>query len=156
MKLTIFLGALALWLAWHGPQRTTNHDRPYNSAEAQIQPPRFRFEDITTSSGLGGFHHVSGDPHQKLYIIEVMSGGVAILDYDNDGRPDIYLVNGSTLDVLRGKAKPTPGQKSRLFHNLGGGKFEDVTDNAGVGNLGNWGMGACAADFDNDGFVDLF
>jgi hypothetical protein len=117
---------------------------------------RFHFEDITASSGLGAFQHVSGDPRQKRYILEVMSGGVAIFDYDNDGKPDVYLVNGCTLDVLRGDSKPDAGMKSRLYHNLGGGKFEDVTDKAGVGNLGNWGMGACAADFDNDGFTDLF
>ena len=85
-----------------------------------------------------------------------MSGGVAIFDYDNDGKPDIYLVNGCTLDVLWGKTKPDPEMKSRLYHNLGGGRFEDVSDKAGVGNLGSWGMGACAADFDNDGFTDLF
>jgi hypothetical protein len=129
------------------------------SAQASVglsQASRFHFEDITGSSGLGAFQHISGDPKQKRYILEVMSGGVAIFDYDNDGKPDIYLVNGCTLDVLRGNAKPDPGMKSRLYHNLGGGKFEDVTDKAGVGNLGNWGMGACAADFDNDGFTDLF
>jgi enediyne biosynthesis protein E4 len=122
----------------------------------QPSAARFHFEDITASSGLGAFQHISGDPRQKRYILEVMSGGVAIFDYDNDGKPDVYLVNGCTLDVLRGKAMPDPGMKSRLYHNLGGGKFEDVTDKAGVGNLGNWGMGACAADFDNDGYTDLF
>ena len=116
----------------------------------------FRFEDITEKSGLGGFFHVSGDLHTKKYIIEVMSGGVVIFDYDNDGLPDIYLVNGTTLDVLRGKAKAEADMKSRLYHNLGNGKFEDVTDKAGVANLGNWGMGASAADYDNDGYMDLF
>jgi len=117
---------------------------------------RFRFQDATSESGIGTFHHYSGNPVSKKYIFEVMSGGVVIFDYDNDGLPDVYLVNGSTLDVLLGKAKPDPKMKSRLYHNLGNGRFEDVTDKAGVGNLGNFGMGACAADYDNDGFTDLF
>src|SRR6266567_4509667 len=117
---------------------------------------RFHFLDATIESGLASFRHVSGNPRDKRYILEVMSGGVAIFDYDNDGLPDVYLVNGSTLDALRGKAKPDPNAKSRLYHNLGNGKFEDVTDRAGVGNFGRWGMGACAADYDNDGRTDLF
>jgi enediyne biosynthesis protein E4 len=117
---------------------------------------RFHFADATKESGLASFRHLSGNPREKRYIVEVMSGGVAIFDYDNDGLPDVYLVNGSTLDVLRGKAKPDPDAKSRLYHNLGKGKFEDVTDRARVDNTGRWGMGACAADYDNDGRTDLF
>ena len=117
---------------------------------------RFRFLDVTVESTLGSFRHVSGNPRDKRYILEVMSGGVAIFDYDNDGLPDVYLVNGSTLDVLRGKARPDPNSKSRLYHNLGKGKFEDVTTRAKIDNSGRWGMGACAADYDNDGRTDLF
>src|SRR2546427_7419889 len=96
---------------------------------------RFHFADATNESGLASFRHVSGNPREKRYILEVMSGGVCIFDYDNDGLPDVYLVNGSTLDVVRGKARPDPNAKSRLYHNLGKGKFEDVTDRAGVSNL---------------------
>ena len=127
-----------------------------SSSGRQGAGSRFHFADATNESGLASFRHLSGNPREKRYILEVMSGGVAIFDYDNDGLPDIYLVNGSTLDVLRGKAKPDPDAKSRLYHNLGKGKFEDVTDRAGVGNPGRWGMGACAADYDNDGRTDLF
>src|SRR5260370_15458723 len=103
-----------------------------DASGSQSGSSRFHFEDITGSSGLGAFNHVSGDPRQKRYIMEVMSGGVAIFDYDNDGKPDVYLVNGSTLDVLRGKTQPDPGMKSRLYHNLCRGKFVDVTEQAGV------------------------
>ena len=117
---------------------------------------RFRFHDATIESGLAAFRHLSGNPHEKRYILEVMSGGIAIFDYDNDGLPDVYLVNGSTLDALRGKTRPDPNAKSRLYHNLGKGKFEDVTARARVDNFGRWGMGASAADFDNDGRTDLF
>jgi enediyne biosynthesis protein E4 len=126
------------------------------SASSVDSGPRFRFLDATIESGLGSFRHLSGNPRDKRYILEVMSGGVAIFDYDNDGLPDVYLVNGSTLDSLRGKARPDPNAKSRLFRNLGKGKFEDVTPRAGVDNFGHWGMGACAADYDNDGRTDLF
>jgi hypothetical protein len=129
------------------------HDAPRADS-----PPasRFRFVDATATSGLSRFRHTSGSPTEKRYILEVMSGGVVVFDYDNDERPDIYLVNGSTLDVLRGKTKPDPQVKSRLYRNLGQGKFEDVTDKAGVANVGHWGMGAAAADYDNDGRTDLF
>jgi hypothetical protein len=127
-----------------------------SSLPSPVSKPRFQFQDITAESGLAAFHHYSGDPTTKKYILEVMSGGVVIFDYDNDGLPDIYLVNGSSLDILRGRLKPDPKMKSRLYHNLGHGKFEDVTEQAGVGNLGNFGMGACAADYDNDGYTDLF
>jgi hypothetical protein len=115
----------------------------------------FHFVDQTAESGLGSFRHISGNAQEKRYILEVMSGGVCIFDYDGDGLPDIYLVNGSTLDVLRGREKPDPRAKSRLYRNLGKGRFEDVTDRARVANLGNWGMGAAAADYDNDGRTDL-
>ena len=126
------------------------------SASSSESGPRFRFLDATIESGLASFRHLSGNPRDKRYILEVMSGGVAIFDYDNDGLPDVYLVNGSTLDSLRGKARPDPNAKSRLFHNLGKGKFEDVTARARVDSFGRWGMGACAADYDNDGRTDLF
>ena len=126
------------------------------ASKVYVNDSRFHFADATDSSGLGSFQHLSGNPREKRYILEVMSGGGTIFDYDNDGLPDVYLVNGSTLDAVRGKAKPNSNSKSRLFHNLGKAKFEDVTDRAGVANFGQWGMGACAADYDNDGFTDLF
>ena len=88
----------------------------------------------------------------KDYIFETASAGVAIFDYDGDGRPDIYFVNGSTLDALKGKEKPP---KAALFRNLGNWKFEDVTDKAGVANE-RWGFGVAVGDYDNDGRPDMF
>src|SRR6266850_853498 len=111
------------------------------------------FEDVTDKTALAGFLHHAGTL-AKDYIFEVPSGGVAIFDYDGDGRPDIYLVNGSTIPALQGKEKPP---RAALYHNLGNWKFEDVTDKAGVANE-RWGMGVAVGDYHNDGdgtFTDV-
>ncbi len=109
------------------------------------------FEDVTDKTALAGFLHHAGTL-AKDYIFEVPSGGVAIFDYDGDGLPDIYLVNGSTIPALQGKEKPP---RAALYHNLGNWKFEDVTDKAGVANE-RWGMGVAVGDYDNDGRPDIF
>jgi len=109
------------------------------------------FEDFTSKTTLKDFHHRAGSP-AKNYIFEVPSGGVGIIDYDGDGLPDIYLVNGSTIPALQGKEK---APRAALYHNLGNWKFEDVTDKAGVANE-RWGMGVAVGDYDNDGRPDLF
>jgi hypothetical protein len=109
------------------------------------------FEDVTEKTAMANFKHRSGTP-EKNYIFEVPSGGVAIFDYDGDGLPDIYLLNGSTIGALQGKEKPP---RAALYHNLGNWKFEDVTDKAGVANE-RWGMGVAIGDYDNDGRPDIF
>jgi hypothetical protein len=109
------------------------------------------FEDVTMKTALASFRHRAGT-QSKDYIIDTPSGGVAVLDYDNDGRPDIYLLNGSTFGALRG-TEPAP--RAALYHNLGDWKFEDVTDKAGVANE-RWGMGVAVGDYDNDGYPDIF
>jgi hypothetical protein len=109
------------------------------------------FEDVTEKTAMANFKHRSGTP-AKEYIFEVPSGGVAIFDYDGDGLPDIYLVNGSTLPALLGKEKPP---RAALYHNLGNWKFEDVSEKAGVANE-RWGMGVAVGDYDNDGRPDLY
>src|SRR5262245_6263719 len=109
------------------------------------------FEDVTDKTSLANFRHRSGDP-AKDYIFETTSGGVAIFDYDGDGRPDIYLVNGSTTAAMRGKEK---APRAALYHNLGNWKFEDVTDKAGVANE-RWGFGVAVGDYNNDGRPDIF
>ncbi len=109
------------------------------------------FEDDTKKSGLGKFQHVSGTAEKNL-ILEAPGSGVAIFDYDNDGWPDIYLVNGSTFDALHGKEKPPC---AALFHNNHDGTFTDVTEKAGVANE-RWGFGVAVGDFDNDGWPDLY
>jgi hypothetical protein len=109
------------------------------------------FEDVTNKTALASFKHRSGTA-AKDYIFDVPSGGVAVIDYDSDGLPDIYLLNGSTLEALNGKEKPP---RAALFHNLGNWKFEDVTEKAGVANE-RWGMGVAVGDYDNDGRPDMF
>ena len=93
--------------------------------------------------------NVNGGVDTKRYIIETTGSGVAIIDYDNDGWPDIFLVNGTTL--ADAKDKPT----SHLYHNNHDGTFSDVTREAGL-TFSGWGQGACVGDYDNDGFDDLY
>jgi hypothetical protein len=109
------------------------------------------FEDVTGKTALANFRHHSGEA-AKDYIFETTSGGVAIFDYDGDGRPDIYLVNGSTTAAMRGKEK---APRAALYHNLGNWKFEDVTEKAGVANE-RWGFSVAVGDYNNDGRPDLF
>jgi len=109
------------------------------------------FEDVTEKTALREFVHRSGTP-EKNYIFETPSGGVALLDFDGDGLLDVYLLNGSTMAALQGKEKPP---RSSLYRNLGGWKFEDVSNKAGVANE-RWGMGVAVGDYDNDGRPDMF
>ncbi len=89
---------------------------------------------------------------QKHFIVETNGSGVCLIDYDNDGWLDIYLVNGSTFDALDGK-EPTP--HAALFRNNHDGTFTDVSQKAGVQN-DRWGYGCSVADYDNDGWPDLY
>jgi hypothetical protein len=109
------------------------------------------FIDVTKQAGLDKFHHRSGTPEKKT-IIEAPGSGVALLDYDNDGWLDIYLVNGSTFRALKGEE---PAPRAILLHNNHDGTFTDVTDKAGVANE-RWGFGVAVADYDNDGWPDIY
>jgi len=109
------------------------------------------FEDITKQAGLSGWTHKMGVP-QKNFIVETNGSGVCLIDYDNDGWLDIYLVNGSTFDALDGKEE---SPHAALFHNNHDGTFTDVAAKAGVQN-DRWGYGCSVADYDNDGWPDLY
>lgn len=109
------------------------------------------FQDISEKAGLTSWHHKMGTP-EKNYISETTGSGVALIDYDNDGWLDIYLVNGSTYDALDGKAEPP---HAALFHNNHDGTFTNVALAAGVTN-DRWGYGVAVGDFDNDGWPDLY
>src|SRR3989454_200846 len=109
------------------------------------------FIDITKQAGLGKFHHRSGAP-EKATIIEAPGSGVALLDYDNDGWLDIYLLNGSTVAAMKGKEAPP---RAMLLRNNHDGTFTDVTEKAGVAN-DRWGFGVAVGDYDNDGWPDIY
>jgi len=109
------------------------------------------FQDIAEKAGLAAWHHVMGTPEKK-FILETVGSGVALLDYDNDGWLDIYLVNGSTYNAIVGKETPP---HAALFHNNHDGTFTDVAVKAGVIN-DRWGFGAVVGDYDNDGWPDIF
>lgn len=129
------------------------------SAEAQLSSkvadppgtvPRVNFVDLARSAGLHAKTEGGGE-HSKKYIVETTGSGVAFVDLDNDGWPDIFLVNGTTFTDFPAGSEPT----SHLYHNNHDGTFTDVTSRAHLG-LTGWGQGVCAGDYDNDGFTDLF
>jgi hypothetical protein len=122
-------------------------DRPVRPLPPGMKAPAIDFRDVAAQAGLSAVV-VSGDLDQT-FVVENTGTGVAIFDYDNDGLPDIFLVQGDRL-----KPGPVP-LTPHLYHNLGGLRFEDVTQKAGIGHTG-WGQGVCAGDADNDGHVDLF
>ena len=113
-------------------------------------PPNVHFVDIAARAGLTAKTE-AGDEKTKKYIIETTGSGAAFFDYDNDGWPDIFLVNGTTLEGFAKGRDPT----SHLYHNNRDGTFTDVTERAHVA-LTGWGQGVCAGDYDNDGWVDLY
>src|SRR5579883_1579854 len=115
------------------------------------------FADVTSKLGIH-FRNIS--PHtSKKYLIETMGGGVALFDYDNDGRLDIFFVNGAPLSDPTPKGaipqKSSPEYWNRLFHQKPDGTFEDVTEKAGLAGSG-FGMGVAVGDYDNDGNEDLY
>ncbi len=109
-----------------------------------------RFRDVAREAGLNFVLH--NNPTPQKHMIETMPGGVAAFDYNGDGWTDIYFTNGAAIPSLE---KDSPKYSNRLFRNDGGMKFTDVTLEAGVAGAG-YSMGAAAADYDNDGHVDLF
>ena len=116
-----------------------------------------KFVDITEASGVH-FRHMASHTSRK-YLPETMGAGVALFDYDNDGRLDIFLVNGAPLGDPTAKGaipqKTGPQYWNRLYHQKADGTFEDVTEKAGLQGVG-YGMGVAVGDYDNDGFEDLY
>jgi hypothetical protein len=122
------------------------------------EPPIFR--DVAAETGLNFRHYNFATGHH--YMPKIIGPGVALLDYDNDGALDIYLIQGTGLDHTGKLLDPPPSDwrpGNRLFKNLlaetGKLRFVDVTEKAGVGHIG-YGMGVGVGDYDNDGFLDLY
>ena len=109
------------------------------------------FEDIASSAGFDIMVR-SGSP-EKRYLVETMTGGVCLIDFDNDGYLDVYVVNGSDVQSYLANK---PGFGNRLYRNERNGRFSEVTVIAGVASASDWGMGCSVADFDGDGFADLY
>ena len=117
---------------------------------ASSTPPAIRFREVAAQAGISFV--LENNPTDHKHLIESMPGGIAVFDYDGDGRPDIYFTNGAAIPSLE---KATPKYWNRLYRNEGNLKFRDVTEEAGVAGAG-YSMGAAAADYDNDGRPDLF
>ena len=135
-----------------GPQKAEfdSQHRPITAGGFVKEGPII-FQNVAEQAGLTKWHHTAGTPAKQL-ILEAKGPGVCLLDYDNDGWLDIYLVNGSTYDALNGKAEPP---HAALFHNNHDGTFTDVTQSAGVAN-DRWGYGCAVGDYNNDGWPDLY
>jgi hypothetical protein len=110
----------------------------------------FRFTNVAAQAGLDAVT-VFGGRETNKYLLETTGCGAAFVDFDNDGRLDVFLVNGTTLEGFPKGQEPV----SHLYRNRGDGTFEDVTARSGVG-AGGWGQGVCAGDADADGWQDLF
>src|SRR5256712_1525883 len=146
LRLPCFFG-LCFWLTIQSVSSPSVSNGKSESANAK---PIVHFTDVAQKAGLTT-PVIFGGEKTKKYIIETTGTGVAIFDYDNDGWPDIFVVNGTTLETLPTSKAPT----SHLYHNNHDGTFTDVTAKAGLTHSG-WGQGVCVGDYDNDGFEDLY
>jgi enediyne biosynthesis protein E4 len=162
---SVLLGVLVAQNAIPAPQQQSMGGASTGQAHAAVHDAQNRpitaggfvaagpviFRDATHHAGLDTWTHRMGTP-EKQFIIETNGSGVGLLDYDNDGWLDIYLVNGSTYDALTGKATPP---HAALFHNNHDGTFTDVAEQAGVTN-DRWGFGVAIGDYNNDGWPDIY
>src|SRR5215472_12268428 len=146
LRLLLFLG-LCAWLSL-----PLGRSAPQSAGQTQGKnsAPIVHFTDAAAKAGLTA-PVVFGGETTKKYIIETTGTGVAIFDYDNDGWPDIFIVNGTKLQGFARDKEPT----SHLYHNNHDGTFTEVTQKAGL-TLTGWGQGVCVGDYDNDGFEDLY
>lgn len=115
-----------------------------------VASPQIQFVDMAEHAGLKDVFVCGGDK-SKRYIVETLGTGIALVDYDNDGYPDVFAVTASRLEGYPKGHEP----QNHLYRNNHDGTFVDVTRESGVGRSG-WGQGVCAGDFDNDGYVDLY
>ena len=142
LRLVLSASCVAATIGLQGLQRNTN-------AQAGADAPQVLFEDITQQAGLD-FRHTNGASPDK-HIVETMGSGGLFLDYDNDGWLDVFLVDGGSV----ADAQVATRARDRLYRNRRNGTFEDVTTASRIERSG-FGMGACAGDYDNDDWMDLY
>jgi len=148
--LIVVAGPIASQTGPMGPPAKLPPPRRENKAQSlKLTDPVPVFRDIAPQAGLTASHISSADKH---YVIESMSGGIGLFDCDNDGKLDIVMVNGSTVDRYRQNGGDP---LVTLWHQDADLKFTDITEKAGLTRKG-WGMGVAVADYDNDGNLDLF
>ena len=144
-----------LAISWPGTPICAQQQKT-EAAHSNALPPG-KFVDITERVGINFQYQASHT--SKKYLLETMGPGVALFDYDNDGRLDIFVVNGAPLSdpMTKGAIPQKAGPKywNRLYHQKKDGTFEDVTEQAGLQGMG-YGMGVAVGDYDNDGFEDLY
>ena len=147
-----WLITLLLTLSSHaaGQGMISGSARPLPRTKPSGRPWPVSFTDVATQAGLTT-KFTSGNETKKKFVIEANGSGVAFLDFDNDGRLDVFLVNGSRLEGFPAGQAPT----NKLYRNTGQGRFVDVTKQAHMDRSG-WGNGVCAGDVNNDGFLDLY
>jgi hypothetical protein len=149
---TAFTGLLSAQTAPPGPMGPPAKLPPARtegkSAAPKLSDPVPVFRDIAAQAGLTASHISSAEKH---YVVESMSGGIGLFDCDNDGKLDVVMVNGSSVDRYKQGGDPLV----TLWHQDADLKFTDITQKAGLTRKG-WGMGVAVADFDNDGNLDLF
>jgi len=134
----------SLFVSFAAAQEPAATPKPKDSA------PIANFVDMADKAGLTAIT-VFGGVDTKKYIIETTGTGLAIFDYDNDGWPDIFIINGTMMEGLPSGPAPT----NHLYHNNHDGTFTDVTAKVGLTATG-WGQGVCVGDYDNDGWEDLY
>lgn len=133
------------------PTQITPIAAPISPTRPVAEAPSVRFTDITAEAGLR-FQRFNGAEGEKL-LPETMGGGGAFLDYDNDGAPDLLLINGSPWPWSKNPS-PSPRPTHALYHNDGKGRFTEVTTGSGL-DVSTYGMGTAVGDYDNDGKVDV-
>jgi hypothetical protein len=154
---SLCLGAFAINIG----STQLSHAQTKPGVRAMAQPEQSeipgRFVDVTEKAGVHFLHQA---PHtSRKYLIETMGSGVALFDCDNDGRLDLYLVNGAPYSDPEPKGsipqKTGPEYWNRMYHQKADGTFEDLTARSGLQGVG-YGMGVAVADYDNDGYEDVF
>ena len=158
-RLALFVALFSLFPSYSPAQENPRPPVEQKSPDqpAASTPAPAKFTDVTAALGIN-FEYLASHTSKK-YLIETMGSGVALFDYDNDGRLDIFVVNGAPLSdpTPKGTVPQKSGPKywNRLYHQKPDGAFEDVTEKAGLQGAG-YGMGVAVGDYDNDGFEDLY